>query len=63
MGRVTQGSATRPVPMPKATTCLICQECGNTITEVDLSTNFLAAVLFRARKDHAKIVHHWEARP
>lgn len=50
----------RPDPMPKAMCCLICSECGNTIAEIELCTNYLAAVLFRARKEHAKKVHGWQ---
>lgn len=52
----------RPWPMPKATCCLICDQCGNTITEVDLCVESIATVLFKARKEHAKSYHFWSER-
>lgn len=56
---MTQHSGVKPEPMPKAIACLICEECGETIIEVNLNTNYLAAVLFKARKEHAKQDHGW----
>lgn len=62
MNEIRERTTGRPEPMPKAAACLICGECGNTITEIDLCTNYLAAVLFKARKEHAKAAHGWEER-
>lgn len=47
-------------PMPVAHVVLVCEDCGQEITEVPLNTDRLAAALFRLRKEHAKQVHGWQ---
>ena len=46
-------------PMPVAHVVLVCEDCGQEITEVPLNTDRLAAALFRLRKEHAKAHHNW----
>lgn len=47
-------------PMPKATVAIRCDECGELIAELPLAVNYLAAVLFKVRKEHAKEHHGWQ---
>jgi hypothetical protein len=48
--------------MPAATLTLWCDECQHPIGAFDLLTDHLAAVLFAARKEHAKAKHDWHER-
>lgn len=46
--------------LPRASVTLQCDVCGEKIAEVSLATTSLASELFRRRKEHAKLSHHWQ---